>query len=273
MMIMARNTILILSKLLALNLLGLVLAETPKIATGDDYPDPKEIPLYGVSGRPRYQDVQQVITLDCWLEAPLSSIARVDPIRIMDMLKDNGDGTVEVDLYDQQAHPKSMKATKRGFSGNKLHNNSVSSTWIAVIQDAINDLFRDEKVGNEAVHKNGGYANWALNAIYGRSAKWAYCNDTNINLNVVLQGGDSSPVLMSTHDETDRHPLIESHVYSVWGMKGNNVVILRNPWGPIGGNIWGFTNKVEGATDLGEGIYEITLENFLRGCETITYFR
>lgn len=269
---MTRNKILTLSILLALNLLSLVLSETPKIATGDDYPDPKEISLYGVSGRPRYQDVQQIITKDCWLEATLASIARVEFTRIMNMLKDNGDGTVEVNLYDQQGHPRSMNANKRGFLGNTLQNNSPSSTWIAVIQNAIDDLFRNDKFGNEAVHKNGGWPVWALKAIYGRSATWAYCTDPDINMTEVLRGGGSSPVLMSTVDAAHHNPLIDHHVYSVWGMKGSDTVILRNPWGSIGENVWGYTNKVKGATDLGEGIFELSLSNFLLGCYTITYF-
>jgi hypothetical protein len=46
------------------------------------------------------KDVHQTLTADCWLEATLVAIVRIDPTVIKELLRDNGDGTVTVFLYD-----------------------------------------------------------------------------------------------------------------------------------------------------------------------------
>ena len=72
--------------------------ETPQIANPPP-PNPKDIPLYGLSGQPLESDIQQGLTPDCFLEATLAAIARLDPQAITTMLRDQGDGTVDATFY------------------------------------------------------------------------------------------------------------------------------------------------------------------------------
>jgi hypothetical protein len=49
---------------------------------------------------------------DCWLELALTAIANLDPGVIMNMLHDNGDGTVTAKLYNRNELDASQKVAK-----------------------------------------------------------------------------------------------------------------------------------------------------------------
>lgn len=68
------------------------------------YEDQFDTPLF--SHEPTQDDIMQGKLGDCYFVASLSSVAANNPQIIRDMMKDNGDGTVTVRLYDEKENGK-----------------------------------------------------------------------------------------------------------------------------------------------------------------------
>lgn len=73
--------------------------------TGISFKGVKKLPLF--SHEPNINDLQQGGLGDCWLISGLTSIVNSNPKYIKDSMRDNGDGTVTVRLYNYKQHSQS----------------------------------------------------------------------------------------------------------------------------------------------------------------------
>jgi hypothetical protein len=224
------------------------------------------ISLYGSNGQPGLFDVVQRLTPDCWLEATLAAVVRVNPDKITQMLHDNGDGTVTVHLFDPSSlaavnpPPRVLKKTPVAV----LEYDNANTVWVQVIQDALNPL-----VNGTVFNGHGGYATQALSAIYGEAAVFTAC-DQLLNL---ASRATVNPLIFCTNDATG--PLVNGHSYTLEGItqtSGSTGVIMRNPWGIVNENVWGIETS-DGVQNLGHGQFVITNEKAQPQCDAIAHLQ
>jgi hypothetical protein len=185
-----------------------------------------QIPLYGLGGEPNEFDVNQALTPDCWLEATLAAVVRINSKTITQMLHDNGDGTVTVSLYDPltllAVNPPS-KVKKLQFSQMQQADTSTT-TWVQVIQDALNPL-----VNGSIFNGRGNLPQLALSAIYGEAGVYSTCDQ----LLSLASRAAASPMIFVT-DAKKAGPLVQDHAYTLENtieLDSGTGVRMRNPWG------------------------------------------
>lgn len=241
--------------------------ETPQIANPPP-PDPKDIPLYGPGGQPLESDIQQGPTPDCFLEAPLAAIARVDPHTITGMLRDQGDGIVNVSFYQEAGDRVFMTAKKKDFSHRLWSHDSVSC-WVAVLQDTYQKLL-DSQGSDEGVYKHGGWAANVFQAIYGHPAAIINCTDISTTaISTTAGNAQSKPMVLETTDSPGE--LVSSHVYTVHQANESHLT-LRNPWGVVNENGAGIpTNGGKDIHNLGGGVFEIPISTVVPQCSQLAY--
>jgi hypothetical protein len=249
-------------------LVGLLAAENAIIATEGSNPPIKNVPLYpAADNQPHEFDVNQVLTPDCWLEATLAAVVRVDPTRITQMLHDNGDGTVTVSLFDPlnlSALIPPPKVDKKNFAQTVEYQTS-QVTWVQVIQDALNPL-----VNGTVFDGKGGYTTLAFSAIYGETAVYSTCDQL---LSLALKA-TVKPIVLSTKDRVSG-PLVEGHSYTVENVTqidGNRSVTMRNPWGIVNENVWGVETST-GVKNLGHGEFDILDDKVQVQCDGVTHLQ
>ncbi|MFI5776862.1 LuxR C-terminal-related transcriptional regulator [Nocardia sp. NPDC051570] len=98
--------------------------------------------LYGPLG-PRPEDARQRVANDCALVAPLKAVAHHNPQLIREMLRDNGDGTVDVRLrlsidsaFEWKRVEKSIYVTPHTKSGYFIGHEPGEPLWPAMIEKA-----------------------------------------------------------------------------------------------------------------------------------------
>ena len=233
------------------------LCEIPQIANPPPS-DPKDIPLYGVEGLPLETDVRQHITPDCFLEASLGAIVRINSRTITDTLQDNGDGTVDVLYYDLNSTQVSKTAQKKDFKDKLLTQDSMSC-WVAVFQDTYQQLLTDQSSPDNVYNDYGGAASSFLEAIYGRSASLGNCDSI---FRVGVNAG-SNPTTLVTNDLEG--PLVTNHAYTIHVANVSHIT-LRNPWGhTIAGG--------EDTEDLGNGTFRIAIASAQLQCAQLQYLK
>lgn len=84
----------------------------------------KNIPLYGPSGSPQLEDIQQLLTGDCWLEAVLAAIIHIDLVVIVNRLFDEGDGHVKVVFNNEEGSDISVTVKKKTRHSSVLDQNA-----------------------------------------------------------------------------------------------------------------------------------------------------
>ncbi|PKL75066.1 MAG: hypothetical protein CVV27_17285, partial [Candidatus Melainabacteria bacterium HGW-Melainabacteria-1] len=123
---------------------------------------------------PSPKDIKQGKMGDCFFLAGLSSIVASDPKAVTNMIKDNGNGTVTVKLFDVegQGDAKTFKPKYITFDKSILHTDfsirehaDTSVPWVALMEKAY------------AIHKGsytklgeGGFANDVYEALLGKAA-------------------------------------------------------------------------------------------------------
>ena len=236
--------------------------ETPQIANPPP-PDAETIPLYGPNGQPRESDIQQGATPDCFLEAPLAAIARLDPQTITSMLDDQGDGTVNATFYRKPGDRVDMTTKKKDFSDRLLSHDSVSC-WVAVLQETY-QKFLDLQRSDDDVYKNGGWPDDVFEAVYGRSAVVTGCG----NISSVGADADSQPMVLFTSNSSGE--LVPSHVYTVHRANQSHIT-LRNPWAVVNENGWGVTtNGGKDIHSLGDGVFEVPISSVVPQCYAMVF--
>lgn len=133
-----------------------------------------KMPKYGralfTGGKPKASDIRQGSIGDCYLIASLESIVRKDPSMIYNMIKDNGDQTVTVRLFDVKGSGKNKVFTPKFITFEKSlpshGNTAIGSGWVQMLEKA----YAIEKGSYDHIGK-GGQMSDAFETFVGKSAE------------------------------------------------------------------------------------------------------
>jgi Ca2+-binding RTX toxin-like protein len=200
-------------------------------------------PLFGRFG-PTIDDVDQGAVGDCWLLAPLGSMANDHQYAIRRMVADFGDGTYGVALgnnfyrVDADLPTWSPLSWDQPFAG-LGHDGSL---WVAIIEKA----YAFHRFGaNTYASLSGGNPADAMRAYNLTSVGENYFtwNPTAVANSITMHWNAYQSVTISTGFVPFGVPLVASHAYSVHSVNTNvfgqvTSILLRNPWGDddTGGN-------------------------------------
>lgn len=202
---------------------------------------------------------------NCYFEAVLASMAKSRPGAVVDMIKDNRDGTYTVTFPGAPDRPITVKAPTEAELG--VYNRaSKYGTWANVLEKAYGEYLIEERKNNESwldkLRKpsststpsdgsdGGGPITHPTELLTGAKSEHMWCDpkDTK-NTEVVARNmkeafSTNPPKLVSagTPGESDRERLsngyVAGHAYSVLGYRedgnGGKFVTVRNPWGGEG---------------------------------------
>jgi hypothetical protein len=214
---------------------------------GTNYKNFASNPLFGRYG-PTIDDVDQEALGDCWLLAPLGSIANDHQYAIRRMVADFGDGTYGVWLgssfyrVDADLPTWSAASTDQLYAG-LGHDNSL---WVAIIEKA----YAHYRTGaNTYASLAWGNPGDALGAYHLTSVGTSYFtgNATAVANSIYTHWNAYQSTTLAVGSVPSGSPLVGSHAYSVDSVytdgSGNVTwVRLRNPWGGdnTGGNpyVW-----------------------------------
>lgn len=199
--------------------------------------------LYGPSGKPEISDVRQGSYNDCYAAAALGALAQQDPGKIQQAIKDNGDGTYTVTLYERDNGITNLgglfgdryKEVKVTVSDADLPSNGMSSSngpkWPQVMEAAYakqNGGY--DKIGGPA----GGNPTTVMEAATGKDATNYSPSDGVGRIEQALADGKPVTILTPENGSLD-YSLVNWHGYTVTGIStdkdGKKYVELRNPWG------------------------------------------
>ena len=137
---------------------------------------------------PAIDDIQQGALGDCYLVAAIAAVAKQDPNAIADMIRDNGDGTCTVRLFQVQRKPSDpsdpsspveqvfVKVDKTTHSGGVIPERALSSMWVQMIEKAYAGYgmqLRDNAPAEESLSyrgSEGGFSNEPLEVLLGKPA-------------------------------------------------------------------------------------------------------
>jgi Calpain family cysteine protease len=202
-------------------------------------------------------DVNQGYIGDCFLLSSIGEIAHVDPALIKHAIKDNGDGTFTVTLYEREGgvwggvksafgHP-SFKQVQVTVDGNFPAASSANpgatqdvvggkkEIWVQVLEKAYAKLH-----GGYSGIKDGGSPTDAMEALTGEKADEKSTGGLfgGISLKDLLAAFNAGkPIVMNTPDTKKQLPfnLVPDHAYMLEDIavdaKGKAQIKLRNPWG------------------------------------------
>jgi hypothetical protein len=179
-----------------------------------------------------YQDIHQGGLGDCYFLAALGEVAKNDPDFIRQMIRDNGNGTYTVTLY--QFEPVQVTVSPSDFAPNGVNSqpdegviDGQKELWPQIIEAAYAKL-----EGGYGKIGNGGYPSDAMETLTGFNASWSSPGSFEQIKSDLAKG---KLVTLDTPDEPLPYDLLSSHSYMVIGtytdLQGNNYVKLQNPWG------------------------------------------
>jgi hypothetical protein len=203
-------------------------------------------------------DINQGNLGDCFLLSSIGEIARVDPALIKHAIKDNGDGTFTVTLYEREGgfwggvksafgHP-SFQQVQVTVDGNFPAGGSVNSgatqdvvaggkkeIWVQVLEKAYAKLH-----GGYSGINDGGSPTDAIEALTGekadeKSTGGLFGGISQKDLLAAFNAG--KPIVMNTPDTKKQLPfnLVPDHAYMLEDISvdanGKAQIKLRNPWG------------------------------------------
>ncbi|REJ03874.1 hypothetical protein DY023_16245 [Microbacterium bovistercoris] len=236
-----------------------------RIRNGEELPPVGDPALYP-NGIPGPDDVHQGSIGDCYLLATLAGIANVDPDRIMDMITVNGDGSYTVHFADGD-----VVVTEDQVS------DTDQALWVRIIEGAYAN-----KIGYEDLD-NGGWAREVMEDIYGEDADikdhdggmWDWLTggndvaDSYDDIDAALD--DGRPVVASAQNgqlgfEDGGHALTVLDTYEV---DGEQMVVLRNPWGSNNGH----EDEIRAAggelTTPPDGTFTMSMEEFTKSFNVV----
>jgi hypothetical protein len=212
---------------------------------GTNYKNFASKPLFATSG-PSTHDVDQEALADCWLLAPLGSMAHDNQAAVRHMVADFGDGTYGVRLgnnfyrVDADLPTWSAASMDQRFAGL----GTEGSLWVPLVEKA----YAHFRTGANTYDSLGwGNPADALNAY----------NHTGVGTNYYAAGSSSTTVANDVYNHWNAYQsctictgsvpsgssLVASHCYSVHAVYRNasgvvTSIVLRNPWGGdnTGGN-------------------------------------
>jgi hypothetical protein len=212
---------------------------------GTNYKSFRDRPLFAVGG-PSVDDVDQEAAADCWLLAPLGSLALDNPNAVRHMVADFGDGTYGVKLGNSFYRVDGDLPTQASWSTDQTYAGlgRDGSLWVAIVEKAY------------AQHRTGANTYGSLGWGDPADALRAY-NLTSVGENYFAPSTSGTAVANDIYNHWNAYqscsictgtvpsgsPLVASHCYSVvsvsrdaWGNVTS--ILVRNPWGGdnTGGN-------------------------------------
>ena len=217
-------------------------------------------------------DVVQGMLGDCYAMSAFAAVAAQSPEKIVDALKDNGNGTYTARFYDATKSPMTrVEVTVDGQlptrHGGLQYGKGMdrSELWVGLLEKA----YAQWKGGYDVVGK-GGSAGEVMTALTGNSGGQLPLtpgDEKDIHELLVFALKDKHALVAATHGE-DQDALYTGtgiyadHGYTVLGAEesgGKLFVTLRNPWGEV-------EPKGNGKDD---GIFKLEMTEFLKLYSTL----
>jgi len=206
----------------------------------------------GDSNVVEWNDIHQQDLGDCYFMSSLGEIAKQNPQLIQNAIKDNGDGSYNVRLYEKQGdgpfgwfghhyEPKDIRVTPDFpmVNGNPVFAGTTGDTdgtkqelWPLLMEKA----FAQYKGSYNAIG-NGGNPGDAMAMLTGKDSSEKSAKDVTLDqLDQALAGGNAVTATSLQNGKGkqpyDNGKLDSWHVYMVTGVdKQAQTVTLRNPWG------------------------------------------
>jgi hypothetical protein len=225
------------------------------MGTGVDIPEPQlppfasKSPLYvkgdGDIDSIAMNDIGQGMIGDCFLLAPLASMAQQGAGTIRDIIHDNGDGTYTVTFKEKQStdpvtfvdkkitvtadFPGGLAGTGHADRGDK-NAFKKGEIWPLIIEKA----YAEFKGGYDKI--NGGNPGDFMEAVTGRPATAYAASKLPSFDELKMKFNMGRPMTVSTKDDGDLgYGLFNDHAYAVKRLytdeTGRQMVELYNPWG------------------------------------------
>ena len=204
-------------------------------------------------------DVNQGSLGDCYLIAGMAAVARADPGLIEELIKDNGDGTFDVDLYirpDRYTRPVRTTTTVDArlavkYSGTPLYAglgdqvDGKDELWPALIEKALAqqkgsyDLISGGNINGDGFHYGG--TSELLTGQRGSYLSTDSMDEDDALLYIGMALEDGVPVVASSRNlkddpdltrEANAHNVYWNHAYAPESVDLDaGTVDLQNPWG------------------------------------------
>jgi hypothetical protein len=202
-------------------------------------------------------DINQCTLGDCYLLSSIGELALWTPSTIANMIRDNGNGTYTVTLYENsngslinlgaQAPVTSFKAVQETVSTafdprsvNSFNDpdivNGQQEIWVQVLEEAVAQLYtpaRDPISAGYTLIGGGGQPIDAMEVLTGRSASFSGANLTAAQL-MAYQAVGALVVYGTPEGDDAQLDLIGGHAYafeSITMVNNTPMVQLYNPWG------------------------------------------
>jgi hypothetical protein len=228
------------------------------------------LPLYGPSGAPTIQDVNQGYLGDCYFLSSLGEVALQDPSAIKNMISANGNGTYSVRFFvngqPDYVTVNSQLPVMTGYrwaNGSQLEfANGKTDDWVALVEKAYAQLNAQTNAphGMQLNSASDSYAGItagngsALTLVTDQpeTATSLYWNESASSLGSILKNLASSfsageEVLMSTPWNSGGN-LVADHMYMVTGVNAaTGALTIHNPWNTAyGGSLsMSFTETIQ----------------------------
>ncbi|MGA7197787.1 C2 family cysteine protease [Roseiarcus sp.] len=237
---------------LGTNLPSVNLAQLGQENLGPTYQN-STLPLYGPSGAPTIQDVNQGYLGDCYFVSSLGEVALQDPSAIENMISSNGNGTYSVRFFvngqPDYVTVNSQLPVMTGYqwaNGSRLEfANGKTDDWVGLVEKAYAQLNAQTAAphGMELNTASDSYAGiaagngFALTLVTDQpeTATSLYSSESTSALGSILQNLASSfsageEVLMSTPGNSSGN-LVGDHMYMVTGVNATTgALTIHNPW-------------------------------------------
>lgn len=217
-----------------------------------------------------FQQIHQGSLGDCYFLAVLTSFAQKNPQKIVDMIKDNKNGTFTVKFPDKSVTIKAPNKTELG-----MYSSESNSAWVPIIEKGYAEYRQDKTL----IKKTNEYDNIGKGStIIGRGMYELTGNLFNTDIIKVHSLSDTKNKLVSAQNNNkmivasinkgliakNKYDLPDGHVYTVLGIDPKtDMVKIRNPWGSGEGNVKGGAN----------GIFELPLSEFKNTFSEVAYER
>jgi calpain family cysteine protease len=196
------------------------------------------------NGDPSAVDVNQGSFGDCWYLASLAAMAQTDPDYVRDGIRENGNGTVSVRLWDAEGNEQWVTVDRQlptDENGNLISaSDGGEALWPAYYEKAFAQVYGEDPQGTY----NSIEGDWSGNAsphltgqdaddIGGNEFLWMGSSDYE-NVKEAYENGQAvtlSSTDFDAPDDWEAKGYTDGHAYYVAGFTEDGNVLIGNPWG------------------------------------------
>lgn len=226
---------------------------TANTSTRMTYYQDLDLSLYGGSGSPSLEDINQGQLGDCYFLASLGGLALNDPDAIKNAITDKGNGTFDVTLYagglqhvinvSDDLAVQAESGTAQQINGSTVWNqrllgnnaySDVTNSWANIFEKA----YAKPNGSSYANIANGGTTQAALKALTnGTVNNYQGSSSINANKQAIFDALDNNKVVTlarfsNSYDKNCYQNMVAAHAFTVTGYNSlTNSVTVRNPWG------------------------------------------